>query len=310
MKPHSLLFPLLLGTLAASAPLKAQSPAPGADPQKSLIAIRRQRVDLLRDELKQSAARIGSRLDAVVETLTMVTDSKDSRTKVARMKEETGKRLMNLINYCNQKRAALKEELRSPRLRLSNEEKRTLIAAFDTRIETNVQRILALYQSMPSHKEYERYKATPGGWWGTQYERNEEYGQNKKMTAHTNVQRDAILKQLDASIARLTRQSRDLNSQLGAVSDPAQRKALADDISRTEALITERRNQRLELAKPTTGAPHTIALKQAMDMDKELQTAANDLRRDITDLFGKYNTYLSELSALHTAEASAGIAPR
>jgi hypothetical protein len=40
-----------------------------------------------------------ARLDVVVDTLETITDSKDSRTKVARMKEDTGKRLMTTINY-------------------------------------------------------------------------------------------------------------------------------------------------------------------------------------------------------------------
>src|SRR5258705_185373 len=100
--------------LVSTAPLHAQAPAPIAEQLKSWIPIRQQRVDLLRDEIKQIDARIESRLDVIVDTLKTISDSKDSRTKVAQMKEDTGKRLMKTISYYDQKRAALKEELRKP----------------------------------------------------------------------------------------------------------------------------------------------------------------------------------------------------
>jgi hypothetical protein len=295
---------LTLVALACTAPLHAQAPAPTAEQLKSWIVIRQQRVDLLRDEVKQTDARLESRLDTIVDTLKTLSDSKDSRTKVARMKEDTGKRLMKTIGYYDQKRAALKEELRSPRLQLTDEEKRRVIAIFDARIEKRTQQILALNKSMPAHEDHERYKATGNGWYGTDYERNEEYDQNRRMTAHSNTQRDAIIKQLDASIARLDRQSRTLKTQLAATADPVQHKALAAELAKNDALIAERRQQRVETLKPADFATHTVALKEAMDMDKAMQTAVNDLRREFTTLFERYNTLLNELSTLHATEAA------
>lgn len=295
---------LLFLALAAPVVFGAAAPAPTAEQLKSWVAIRQQRVDLLRDEVKQTDARIETRLDTIVGTLTTISDSKDSRTKVARMKEETGKRLAKTIAYYDQKRAALKEELRNPRLQLTAEEKQKFIAAFDARIEKRVQQILALNKSMPSHEDHERYRATGGGWWGTQYERNEEYEQNARMTTKTNQQREAIVKQLDLSIGRLDRQSRTLKAQIAATADPGQRQALNDELAKTDTLIAERRKQRLETLESPGVAVHQVALKQALDMDKALQTAVNDLRRDFDLLFQRYNTFLNELSLLHATEAA------
>ena len=302
MKAPALLA--LLALLASASPLFAQAPAPTAEQLKSWIAIRQQRVDLLRDEAKQIDARIESRLDTIFQTLTSISDSKDSRTKVARMKEDTGKRLGKTITYYDQKRAALKEELRNPRLRLTSEEKQKLIAAFDARIEKRAQQILALNKSMPTHEDHERYRVTGGGWYGTTYERNEEFEQNRRMTSKSNTQRDAIVKQLDASIARLDLQSRLLKSKLVTTTDPLQRKTLTDEIAKNDALIAQRRQQRLETLTPSGTATHTVALNAAMDMDKAMQTAINDLRRDFTTLFERYNTFLGELSTLHATETA------
>jgi len=138
--------------LASAATVHAQAAAqqPTVEQLKSWIALRQPRVALLRDEVKQIDARIESRLDAIIGTLKSIADTKDSGTKVARMKEDTGKRLMKTVAYYDNKRAAMKEELRSPRLRLTEEEKRRIIAVLDAKIQKRTQQILELHKSMPN----------------------------------------------------------------------------------------------------------------------------------------------------------------
>ena len=293
---------VLLAAFAAPLTLPAQTAAPAAQ-QKPLVAAQQQRVDLLRDEIKETDTRIESRLDVIIDTLKMITDSKDSQTKVARMKEDTGKKLMKTINYYDQKRAAIREELRMPKLRLTEEEKRGIVATFDARIDKRTEQILALNKSMPAHKDYERYKTT-GNSWGTTRHRNEDYDQNRRMTSHDNKQRDAIVKQLDTGIARLERQSRTLKTQLAATTDPQQRAALSGELKKTDDLIAERRRQRLDTLKPSGSPARPVTLDEAVDLDQALQSGIDDLQRDFTTLFGRYNTLINELSTLHATEAN------
>jgi hypothetical protein len=285
-------------------PANAQQLA--AAQQKALIKIRKHRVDLLRDEIKSTDTRIESRLDAIIETLETITDSKDSRTKIARMKEETGKRLVKTVRIYDQKRAALKEELRNPRLQLTRAEKEKMIAVFDDRIAKRTNQILELHKSMPAYRDEERYTTAVTGDDRDEldYIRNEVYDQNRRMTSHRNTQRDAIVKQLDASLARLDRQERTLKSQLAGTTDPAARQALAAELEKNSALIAERRKQRLEALQPGEGGGRSVSLKEATDLDKALQNATNDLSREFSTLFQRYNTLLNELSLLHAAEAS------
>jgi uncharacterized protein YkwD len=177
-----------------------------------------------------------------------------------------------------------------------------MIAAFDARIEKRTQQILALNKSMPSHKDYERYTASGGGWYGSDYRVNENYEQNQRMTSHSNTQRDAIIKQLEASIARLDRQSRTLKTQIAATQDPLQRSTLNEELQKNDALIAERRQQKLETLKPSSTPTRSVALKEAMDMDKAMQTAINELRSEFNTLFARYNAFLLELSSLHATE--------
>jgi hypothetical protein len=298
--PSALLALALFLSLSASQAQFTAAPT-NKDPR---IVVRQQRVDLLREEIKQIDSQIESRLDVIVDTLKTITDSKDSKTKVARMKEDTGKRLMKTITYYDQKRAALKEEMRNPRLNLTPEEKKTLIAKFDERINKRTQQILALNKSMPTAEDHERYRATGGGWYGMEYERNQEFEQNRRMTSHSNTQRDAIVKQLDTSIARLDQQRRTLKTQLAAATEPTVRKSLSEQLASTEAMIADRRKLRVETLNPGGTPARTVALKEAMDLDKAMKSAITDLTRDFNTLFQRYNTLLGELSVLHTAEAT------
>ena len=95
-----------------------------------------------------------------------------------------------------------------------------------------------------------------------------------------------------------------MKTQLAATSDPTHRQTLTAELKKTDALIAERRQQRADTLKPSSTPTHTVALKEAMDLDKALQTAANDLRTEFTTLFQRYNTYLNELSSLHATEAA------
>src|SRR4051812_22335989 len=192
-------LPLALLLLASAAPLPAQTAGPTAEQLQSWVATRQQRVNLLRDEIKQTDERIEARLDDIINALTSIADSKDSRTKVARMKEDTMKSLAKTIQYYDQKRRVFRQELLNPESTLTADDKRRLVAVFDARIEKRVQQILALNRSMPSHQDYERYTPTGSGWYGTEYQRNADYEQNRRITSHSNTQRVALVKQLDAS---------------------------------------------------------------------------------------------------------------
>lgn len=296
-------FPVLLAVLLPVL-LPAQTTAPSVKQLKSWVAARQQTVDLLREEIKQTDARIESRLDALVEALTAITDSKESRTKVARMKEATGKRLLKAIDYYQQKRTSLRQDLLNPAAVVQRREREQLIALFDSRIEKRTRQILALHKSMPSHQDYERYEATGSSWQGTQYKLSEDYAQNRRMTSHLDLQRKSLVRQLDGSIARLDRFGRELRSQLSATSDPAQQKERAAEIAKNDALIAERRKQRLEVLRSPGEAGRSVGSKEAADLDQALQKATDELRRDFDILFSRYNTYMAELTKLRATEAT------
>ena len=282
--------------------VKAQASSPTNEQLESWIATRQQRVDLLRNEIKQIDTRIESRVDMIIETLTSIADSKDSKTKVTRMKEDTMKALKKTIDYYDQKRATIRQELRNPQTALTESDKRRIVDAFDRRIEKRTQQILALGKSMPSHQDYDRYTPTGDGWYGTTYERNKDYDQNRRMTSHSNTQRKAMVKELDNSIARLDRIGRDLRSQLAATTDPAQRKQRTEDIAKNESLIAERKQQKLEALEPKQGGGRGVSMREATDLDQALKNTVEETRRDFNALFQRYHSLINEGTTLRTTQ--------
>jgi chromosome segregation ATPase len=281
---------LSLTTFAVAAPAApAAAPADNVAQWEAVVKAREQRVNLLRDELKSLDARMETRVDSLVDALTAIGDSKDSKTKVARMKEKTMTALNNSINYYQNKRASMQEELRRPTLNLTEEQKRRAIAVFDAHMEKRVAQILKLQKSLPTEKDYDRYKATGSNWWGTEYVMNEDYKQNLRVSSVTNTQRREIEAGLRKSIARLEQQNKDLRA----------KGAPAEELAKNEALIAERRKQLGTALAPVETPTRQIGGKEAADLDKSLQTAASDLKRDFNTLFAKYNAFLQEVGALN-----------
>jgi uncharacterized protein YjgD (DUF1641 family) len=93
-----------------------------------------------------------------------------------------------------------------------------------------------------------------------------------------------------------------LKSQIASNKDPLQRTALNTELEKNEALLAERRQQKLEALRPSATPTRSVALKEAMDMDKAMQTAINELRGEFNTLFARYNAFLLELSSLHATE--------
>ncbi len=304
----SRLILLFAVALAPVAPLPAQSAAPAPDKAllKAQIEAREKRADLLLDEIRSTDSRIEDSIDTLVGALRSVGDSKDSRTKVVRMKEQTIDALQKNLAYFDQRRAAMKEELRNPRLNLTEEEKRRIITRFDERIEKRVRQVLELNKSLPTHKDYEQYKVVGGGnlWHGDTILENEDFKQNKRLTSHTNTQRDEVAKGLQDSLNRLDRQNRTLQSQVQSATSDAARSALVAEIANNNTLIKARRAQLAQTLARSETPTRPISGKEAQDLDSALRKSIDGLRREFTTLFQRYSVLLNERSALNNAKAA------
>jgi hypothetical protein len=273
------------------APAKSAAAAPSLTiPQmEAAVTAHEQRTELLRSEVKDLDARIEKRVSSLVDALSLIGDTKDSGTKVARMKSATITALKKNLEYYQRQRANLMTELKKPTTVLTPEQKQRAIDAVDERCERRVAQILQIQKSLPTEKDYDRYKATGSNWTGTSYELNEDYTQNKKLTAVTNAQRKEITEGLRKSIARLEQQNRTLQT----------KGAPDEEIQKNEALIAERKQQLAVALAPIETPTRQIGGKEAADLDKALNTAISDLKGEFTTLFVRFHSLIKELSSLN-----------
>lgn len=79
--------------------------------------------------------------------------------------------------------------------------------------------------------------------------------QSRRLTSNS----DALLKQLDASIARLERIGQELHTPLAATTGAARQNERAADLAKNEARISERRRQKIEVVNSAGTGQHRVA---------------------------------------------------
>ncbi len=300
---HVALGLALLCTTGASA--QTTAPAPDKNVLKARLAAQEQRANLLLDEIKFADSRIEDRAEDILSTLRMVGDSKDSRTKVARMKEQTINDLQKNITYYQQKRAWLEEQMRRPTFNLTPDEKRRIIARFNERIEKRVNQILEMNKTLAKHQDYERYKSTGDSWYGgTTYSESDDYRQNQMLASRSNTQRDKVIKGLQSSIERLERQNRTLAQQQLTASNEELKRACMDEQRKNDELMKARRAQLKEVFTSSGAPTRPISISEAQALDNAMKKSIDSLKRDFTTLFQHYWTWIGEQSSVNNLKAA------
>lgn len=295
---------MLLAALNFFLDAQPKTAPPGVAQWEVMLAAQEQRANLLSDEIKGLDSRIETRGDALINALAAIGDSKDSRTKVARMKEDTVEALSRNIRYYQTKRAGLEEELRRPTLNLTDEQRRRIIAAFNERIEKRVGQILEILKSLPTHQDYERYTPQGSNWIGPTYALNEDYLQNQRLTTIGTRLRREIEMGLRRSIARLEQSNRSLKAQLDAVPPSASSNNLTVEIVKNDALIAERHKQIDTILSFVTTPTRPIGQMEAIDFDRERNLTIAELREDFYTLFARYNALIPQVCAINTTRAA------
>ena len=292
--------PLLL---CGSSIILAADPA-SLDHLKMALKGREFHSNFLLEEVRATDKRVESRMENLVNALKVVTDSKDSKTKVARMKKETIEGLMKSIELYNAKRSDIQEQLVRPTSsNLTTEQKQRIRKELDSRIEKRVAQIVELQQSLPTNEEYEKYTVIPGGigWSDSTIVKNEDWEQNRRVMLQSDEVRKKLISDLQRSIERLEDQGRKLQKQMTA--QPAAASVLEAEITRNSELLSNRQTQLDQaLTEPEpTGRP--IGKGEATALDEAVKVAVTGLRVEVTKLFADYTAFISFLPQVNALRA-------
>jgi hypothetical protein len=326
---HLPLLGLLL-SLPAAVPVRAQSPAPtpaapaAAEPTrapvekyvpelKSYLDSRETSMTRRVNEITALDQPIQAPVQKVPGILTAAKDSKETRTKVTKLKEETLAGLKRAAQAYAQKRSQIAEELRTTKNDYRRGDLFTSRGQIDTRIDNMVDAMVKLALSMETDEGHERYlqdSSVPvGGRWGVVVvpttKRNPDYDQNKRQAAQTEKVTNELDKAFDPSLQRLDAQDRGIVAKPAspAVSEADKTRLLAE-LERIKTIREERLRQRTLLDSGggegmQTGFDH----KEFMETGELVENITSGARRDFTRMMAAFNELRTERQALATLKA-------
>jgi hypothetical protein len=299
MTPKSIKFALCATVMIGlSGPLAAQEKlAPDAMLQAQ-IRLRESRVAAKMELLKTTDGRVESGIAELVSLLQSANDSAESRTRVTLLKEQVTKALANSISYYRKKRQETRAALERTDLGYQPEDLRKGLAALDERIEKRIAQIIELTRSLAVNQEFEKYLVeydeNDRGWDDNKkYRKNDDWSQNRRVTALTDQDRKQVEEALQKNIEELDRRARDIKSRLATASGTS-KELLEEDLVHVQGQQAMRADQLSELRVPTAGAATEVDLERARELQALVKDMSDDLKEDFFAVFRLYNELLVE----------------
>jgi len=297
------LFPLLAVTLTPFL-LVAQTPTPKA--QQLAVDIRQHRVDQLLDDIQDTDDRLEKRLNTIIDALAHVTDSKDSRVRVARLKRDVANALIQNIEAYVQRRNAIIEQVRLPTTNLTSEQKETILTALDNKVKERVDQIMKIQQSFPTPTDYDKFEKS-GGRYG-RYRTNETQKHNDEVQKVAEQVRKELVQDVKDSIAAREQAIKDLQASLAQIQDAEGKAVMEKEIERNQTVLDERRKQLATLltGQETAQQQNKLTKAEANELSNTLGEAAASLQQETNQLFRYYSDYIVALQELNAAKSAAG----
>ena len=256
------------------------------------IAQREKRLAELGQDIVTIDARIEKRVDELVKMLADMRDSKDSKTRISKLKQEAIEGLRRGIDLYVAKRKEMRE-----RIKAGDEAALGDLGKFDQRIFTRVDQIAELSKSFPAHKDVDKYESTGGDYWNGYYYENSRISDDWKQNRRDNVQggqtRDETTKAIREGIERLDQRRRSLKDLLAArnLSESA-RQLYLQELGQVDAYKDRLNTQLVEVTSSSGGsATRASGLDEAIDIEQLLEDARKDLREDVSNLFRLYDEF-------------------
>jgi hypothetical protein len=201
--------------------------------------------------------------------------------------------LKRTIEYYNQHRDAIREQLRTGKSALPKETLEKDLAILDGRVDKRVKQIAEIAKSFPDPQELEKYVTTSvAGWNGWTYaneEISEAWKQNRRDSRHTGSAREGFTKAMNDAIEHLRQRNAYLAGKVQSPNVPeAEKDYYRTEIARNEAILGQRTDELQQFASGGATAAVPVMPDQAHDLDQLVQSSRNDLREDFFAIFRKY----------------------
>jgi len=292
-----------------SSSLPAQDAKPDPEDVKAAIGVVRDRIDRqvqrvsdLSKEILRLDSHIEGSVARIVQDISSIGDSADSRTEVAKLKEKAVEGLKRSIAKYQRARSQVELTLKNSKDGQSQEDLKGDLKQFEGRIENRVSQIISISKSLTTEKDFKGYEKylRDTRYDGHYFHRNlsrkvtEEKTQNRRVTQVTDKQRLDIINALKRSITSLNNQNVALKSQMSLKINASNADIFQEDINSNLQAIVTRKKQLESMMKNQQTRTIPINRRAAREKENMIRDEANTLRRDVDTLFRHYFEFQRE----------------
>lgn len=268
------------------------------------IAQREARFEVMREELRRLDSRVEEQLDYIIETLASITDSQESRRRVAEIKEDAIQSLMRNIEFYNRIRRQVFERMRT-NPGVPQELSEYQLNLLDERMARRLGQVTELVNSLPGHRDVARYEVVSvdtywDGWSRQNTQVSEEWRQNRRDARSSEAMRSQVLARIDEALQTAERRRAAITENLSTRQlDETERAAREGELGRLDAMIDQLRTERREITLPGEGGGNAVGRSEAHRMEQMLDDARRDLAQDFDEIVRRLRELDTEARRIH-----------
>ena len=261
------------------------------------IEQRETRIEGIKEDIRTLDARVETGIEKIVDMVSAIGDSEESKLRVSQLKGDIVTRLRNSIDFYDKQRNTLKEQLRKDQTAIPRETLESDLKLFDDRIEKRVEQIEKIAASFPEPKDLEKYVVTGssssfgwGGWGSWENEEiSEAWKQNRRDSKQTESMQKKLLEGLEDSINHLEQRNDYLTEKLkGTHITEVERALYQSEVEHNSGVIEMRQHQIVEFLEKGPAEITPVSRNEAHDTELLVRDMVTDLREDFFSIFRSY----------------------
>lgn len=245
----------------------------------------RNQQDAITQEIVDLDAEIEQHIKRIVDLLSSVEDSEDSRIKVIQTQELALDSLKKTVEFYARERQQRQAALSQPyALPIAEDDLEQDVKALQAKIDTRVEQIVQLTHSLVQNPDFKKTASHYDG--AGNYRKHSESGPaHDRATAHrASIEADKLKDAFEAAIANLKRDNAEMKKQLAVTGNQEERERLQAIVDFNDTLLVKRQSQLDGLLSPPPARTRPVGSKDAIALKEDFRDEADGIRRQHQEL--------------------------
>jgi len=305
------ILPILCMASAAAWAQAPQQPTRSREEMEAINAEQKARVEKLSAEFFELNDQIEERIESVISALAALEDSKESKTRISRMKGRVIEDLKTAIGQLRRQRSANAAMLsRVPAEQRDNMAQTKANEVIDAKLKTRVDQIMTLSSSLYESRDVQKYEyyvkdKYDGDGLELKRKRSKEYKQNKTQTSRASMQRGDLIKNIEEEQRRIDQKINHINAEVkraGLAEPPPEQAEHLKQLQSFKEILAEKKQEILMGGKTVHTSP-VGDTRQAMELERQLELAVQQLRVANNELRQKGQQLQQEFQRMKSQDA-------